>query len=291
MVQSQDTNLGMQNHRQFSFPPFSFPHNSVFHPCFIRVLRIVFCNHGLPIRLFRRLSHAGQPPAADAADHRPGRPGHSSGARTHRADYKDPDQAGGQVLEGDRYWVWPIAATPVQPPLGSLLIDQDGNAWTILSLTKKQTPQGVWTARGRNLAVAYGLNNVAQVWKATYARARQEKPWRPIAASLTESRRGSSPSTPGPKILEDAEWPKTTYHVILGMDIFAPEIPVEPASADYRLVDSAGRHFRITAVSQGRADRRPSGGRYAYSLSKAAKAAHATVAVLRSGANMKFASR
>ncbi len=47
------------------------------------------------------------------------------------------------------------------------------------------------------------------------------------------------------QILEDAEWPKTTYHVYLGVDIFAPEIPVEPASADYRLVDSAGRHYRI----------------------------------------------
>src|SRR5208282_284600 len=47
------------------------------------------------------------------------------------------------------------------------------------------------------------------------------------------------------RILEDAEWPKTTYHVFLGIDIFAPAIPVEPASADYRLVDAAGRHYRI----------------------------------------------
>jgi hypothetical protein len=91
-------------------------------------------------------------------------------AQDHPADTTDPDRAGGQVKQGDRYWVWPIANTPVQPPLGSLLIDQDGNNWTILSLTKKQTPQGVWTARTRNLAVANGLNNVAQVWKATYAK-------------------------------------------------------------------------------------------------------------------------
>ena len=33
------------------------------------------------------------------------------------ADWKDPDQAGGNVLEGDILWVWPIVATPTQPPL------------------------------------------------------------------------------------------------------------------------------------------------------------------------------
>ena len=37
----------------------------------------------------------------------------------------------------------------------------DKSIRTILNLTKKKTPQGVWTAHTRNLAVAYGLNNVA----------------------------------------------------------------------------------------------------------------------------------
>ena len=59
-------------------------------------------------------------------------------AQDHPPDFKDPDTAGGQVLEGDRYWVWPIVATPAQPPLGSLLIDSDTNQWTILSLTKNK---------------------------------------------------------------------------------------------------------------------------------------------------------
>ncbi len=166
-------------------------------------------------------------------------------AQQHARSYQDPDAAGGQVLEGDRYWVWPIAATPVQPPLGSLLIDQDGNPWTILSLTKKQTPQGVWTARGRNLAVAYGLNNIAQVWKAAYSKSPAGEALATYSQLLSGIPARFQPSTQDAKILEDAEWPKTTYRVILGVDIFAPEIPVEPASADYRLVDSAGRHFRI----------------------------------------------
>ncbi len=171
-------------------------------------------------------------------------------AQDHPADTKDPDQAGGQVLEGDRYWVWPIAATPLQPPLGSLLIDQDANAWTILSLTKKQTPQGVWTARCRNLAVANGLNNVAQVWKATYAKSPAGEALATYAAVLTGIPARFQPLDTSEQILEDAEWPKTTYHVILGTDIFAPTVPVEPASADYRLVDPAGRHYRITQYTR-----------------------------------------
>ena len=91
-------------------------------------------------------------------------------AQDHPPDWKDADQAGGQVLEGDRYWVWPIVATLAMPPLGSLLIDGDGTKWTILSVTKKQYPQGVWTAHTRNLSVAYGLNNLASVLKASYTK-------------------------------------------------------------------------------------------------------------------------
>ena len=166
-------------------------------------------------------------------------------AQDHPPDLKDPDQAGGQVLEGDRYWVWPIAATPTQPPLGSVLIDADGATWTILSTTKKKTPQGVWTAHTRNLAVASGLNNVAAVWKATYTKSAAGEAVATYAAILTGIPARFQPIDTTEQILEDAEWPKTTYHVILGLDIFSPEIPVEPASADYRLVDSTGRHYRI----------------------------------------------
>jgi len=172
------------------------------------------------------------------------------GAMDHPPDFKDPDTAGGQVLEGDRYWVWPIAATPAQPPLGSLLIDGDGASWTILSLTRKKTPQGVWTARTRNLAVAYGLDNLAAVWKAAYSKSPAGEALAAYVALLTDIPARFQPLDTTEQILEDAEWPKTTYHVILGTDIFAPNIPVEPASADYRLVDSAGRHFRIVKYTR-----------------------------------------
>jgi hypothetical protein len=129
-------------------------------------------------------------------------------------------------------------------------LESDGTTWTILNLTKKKTPQGVWTAHTRNLAVAYGLNNVAAVWKATYAKSSAGEALATYAAVLTGIPARFQPLDTTEQILEDAEYPKTTYHVILGTDIFSPNIPVEPASADYRLVDNAGRHYRITKYTR-----------------------------------------
>ena len=168
------------------------------------------------------------------------------------ADWKDPDQAGGNVLEGDILWVWPIVATPTQPPLGSLLIDSNGTAWTILNVTRKQHVQ-TWEAHTRNLSIVYGLNNFASVYKATYAKSPGGEALATYSLLLSGIPARFQPIETEAQILEDSAWPKTTYHVYLGQDIFSPQIPVEPASADYRLVDSAGRHFRI--VQYQRAER------------------------------------
>jgi hypothetical protein len=160
------------------------------------------------------------------------------------ADWKDPDQAGGKVLQGDQLWVWPIAASPIRPPLGSLIVDADGVAWTILSITRKQHVN-TWEAHTRALAITYGLNNVAAVHKATYRKSPAGEALATYSVLMTGIPARFQPIETTDQIYEDAEWPKTTYHVFLGTDIFAPQIPVQPASADYRLVDSAGRHYRI----------------------------------------------
>jgi hypothetical protein len=165
------------------------------------------------------------------------------------AEWKEPDKAGGNVLEGDQLWVWPIVGTPGipaggSPPLGSLLIDAAGTAWTILSVLRKDQVN-VWEARGRALSIVYRLDNLASVLEASYTKSSGGEAlptWTQILSGIPAR---FQPVEQEAQILEDAEWPKTTYHVFLGTDIFAPEIPVEPASADYRLVDSAGRHYRI----------------------------------------------
>ena len=63
------------------------------------------------------------------------------------------------------------------PPLGAVLIDSDGTAWTILAVTRKGRRKASGTPTARNLAIVNRLDNVAQVWKATYAKvARRRSP-------------------------------------------------------------------------------------------------------------------
>ncbi len=160
------------------------------------------------------------------------------------AEWKDRENAGGNVLEGDRLWIWPAVATP-RPPLGALLIDAECTPWTILAVTEKKAPLNVWEAHCRNLSIVYNLDNLAAVLQASYTKSPGGEAlptWTQILSGIPAR---FQPVEQTAQILEDAEWPKTTYHVFLGVDIFAPEIPVEPASADYRLVDSASRHYRI----------------------------------------------
>jgi hypothetical protein len=168
------------------------------------------------------------------------------------AEWSDLDKAGGQVLAGDQVWTWPVVLTPGKPPLGSTLVDQYGTNYVVLSVERVDI-MNLWEARGRNLSIAYGLDNVAAVLEASYAQSPGGEAiaaWNVVLEGIAAR---FQPIDQTAEILEDAEWPKTTYHVFLGTDIFSPEIPVEPASADYRLVDSAGRHYRI--VKYQRAER------------------------------------
>jgi hypothetical protein len=159
------------------------------------------------------------------------------------AAYAELDPSGGNVLKGDRLFAWPQSASP-RPPLGSAVIDGNGDAWTVLAVEAKGDLK-TWDCHARNLAIVNRLDNTAAVWKAAYAQSPGGEAlptWTPVLSGIAAR---FQPVEQSAQILEDAEWPKTVYHVLLGTDIFAPEIPVEPASADYRLVDAAGRHYRI----------------------------------------------
>ena len=159
------------------------------------------------------------------------------------AEYAEADPSGGNVLKGDKLFAWPQNASP-RPPLGSKIIDGNGTAWTILAVDAKGDVK-TWDCHARALAIVNQLDNTAAVLQASYTKSPGGEAlptWTQVLGGIAAR---FQPVEQTAQILEDAEWPKTVYHVFLGVDIFAPEIPVEPASADYRLVDSAGRHFRI----------------------------------------------
>jgi len=159
------------------------------------------------------------------------------------AEYAELDHGGGNLLKGDRLFAWPRNVSQ-RPPLGAKIMDSNGDAWTILAVDAQGDVKS-WDCRARALSIVYRLDNLATVLKASYTKSacgEAQPTWTPI---LTGIGARFQPVETEAQILENAEWPKTTYHVYLGVDIFAAEIPVEPASADFRLVDSTGRHYRI----------------------------------------------
>jgi hypothetical protein len=160
------------------------------------------------------------------------------------ANWKEADPSAGNVVRGDRIWAWPVIAAPVQSPLGAVIVDSGNVQWTILAVVKK-THAGIWEYHARDLTIVNNLDDLATVLKASYAKSPGGEAVATWTTQLTNVPARFQVFQQEAKILEDAEWPQTTYHVLLGTDIFAPEIPVEPASADYRLVDARGRHYRI----------------------------------------------
>ena len=160
------------------------------------------------------------------------------------ANWKEADPSAGNVLRGDRVWAWPVIAAPVQAPLGAAIVDSGNVPWTILAIVKKSHAR-IWEYHARDLTIVNNLDNLVTVLKASYAKSPGGEAVASWTTQLSNVPARFQVIQQEAKILEDSEWPQTIYHVFLGVDIFAPAIPVEPASADYRLIDTAGRHYRI----------------------------------------------
>ena len=159
-------------------------------------------------------------------------------------DWKEAEPAGGNVLQGDQLWVFPIIFCPRQPPLGARVIDRAGNAWTILDVTYKDQV-GVWEVHARNLAVVYGLDTLVKVLVATYTKSTGGEAvatWSVYAASVAAR---VQPVTQEAQIFEDAEWTKSEFRIILSAEVDNPATPIEPAASNYRIEDSLGRRFRV----------------------------------------------
>src|SRR5208337_4519137 len=104
-------------------------------------------------------------------------------------------------------WIYSTVSTPVQAPLGSLLIDAYGTKWTILEVRRIDVVK-VWKVRCRNLSVVYNLDNLASVLEACYAKS----PGGEVLPTWTQILSGIparfQPVRQEAQILEDSEWPK-----------------------------------------------------------------------------------
>ena len=175
--------------------------------------------------------------------------------------WKEMEASNGQVIKGDMKMIWSAVRYPIQPPIGSLLIDDGGRYWTGLSLTYKDQVQ-LWEMTVRNLSINAGAvfgqvpplpSNLATIIKASYRKgdANEAKAtWRGAISDLTPPTDSDviqahfQPSAESAMIFLGSEYTKTTYRVY-----FAKPCPIELASSMYRLVDSNGYHYKVQMYS------------------------------------------
>lgn len=78
-------------------------------------------------------------------------------------------RSGGHYTTSDVVWHLPAAELPQAPRLGDVLVDLQGQRWTLLQV--QEAAQGHrWRCVARNLAVVHGLDQTVDLEKATYTK-------------------------------------------------------------------------------------------------------------------------
>lgn len=185
---------------------------------------------------------------------------------------RELDPTNAQVLKQGTLFIWSKKRS-VAPPLGSVLIDDQGTYWTVYRLTNKETVE-TYEAFCLNLSIATAPNdtevhpNTATIEKATYGKGEANEALATWAGYFTGNVPAVTDPTANPtdtvtarfqpsmedsKIQFDSEYAMETYRVT-----FAQKFPVELAGGDYRLADSLGNRYRIMKYfDEGRIDRFP----------------------------------
>ena len=170
-------------------------------------------------------------------------------------NYKEMASSNGQLRQGDRIFAWQSKNT-TRPALGSVLVDEDGVDWTILTL--RYTPQqATYEAGCRALAVEAGLDNYATVLRANAYTKNDSGEAVPTWTEITSDIPARwQPLQEEAQVFEDADYTRTTYQVTFGDE--PTDNPTELAGSNYRLVDTDGNHYRVLEyVQEERIDKLP----------------------------------
>jgi hypothetical protein len=82
-----------------------------------------------------------------------------------RGDVHKNVPSGGRHTAAAVVWHLPVVELPVMPQLGDIVLDGDGQRWTILAV-KRTTVGTRWRCETKNVAVAFGLDDTISVLKA-----------------------------------------------------------------------------------------------------------------------------
>jgi hypothetical protein len=75
----------------------------------------------------------------------------------------------GNYWAADVTWHLPIGEITARPRLGDIIIEADGQRWTVLNV-RKTTINSRWHCICRNLAVVHGLDQFVDIEKVTYSK-------------------------------------------------------------------------------------------------------------------------
>ncbi|MEN6458595.1 MAG: hypothetical protein ABFC63_06660 [Thermoguttaceae bacterium] len=82
-----------------------------------------------------------------------------------RGDVHKSPATNGQCTMATTAWHLPVAELPESPSLGDVILDGQGERWTVMTV-KQATLGARWRCETRNVAIAYGLDDTISVLKA-----------------------------------------------------------------------------------------------------------------------------
>lgn len=162
------------------------------------------------------------------------------GVLRRRIESREAAASGGRYLAGDVDWHLPSAALTAAPEIGSVLIDQNGTAYTILR-TERATLGTRWVCHSRNLSITGDLDRLITLERATWTKDANgvATPEWSIARSDLAAR--IQPETGAISVDQDRRLTRVTHRVYL-----AEAVAVDQ---DYRVL-SGGEVFRVLGFEQ-----------------------------------------
>jgi hypothetical protein len=82
---------------------------------------------------------------------------------------REAQRSEGRYTAADVTWRLPVSELSAAPRLGDVILDEEGQRWTVLDV-HKTTLDGTWRCVSRNLAVVHGLDEYVDVEKASYSK-------------------------------------------------------------------------------------------------------------------------
>lgn len=94
---------------------------------------------------------------------------HALRCRVRTREAERTDRLEGRYRASDVAWHLPVSELSVPPRLGDVIVDGEGQRWTVLDV-QKTTLDSRWRCLCRNLAIVHGLDQYIDIEKATYTK-------------------------------------------------------------------------------------------------------------------------